>query len=264
MLNTIRRWINQHKTKSFLKKNFSNAAELTECWTHGLHCDKAVFKDGSVLSHPPNSPGFIGMILEVMCQRVYTGEFYLPSDGDIIIDAGANVGVFSIHAYSLCPTARIIAYEPFPMNFKYLVENLQRFNASSVAARRIAIGKEASCVYIQTHGTRSQDHRIADSNQQGDSAFEVASRSFASLISEFPGEDIALFKCDIEGGEFDLFDGATEDAIRCVKRFAIEFHDNIKPNTSTLLKSKLGTTHHVYTQHVSPHGYGMLYATRKV
>jgi len=81
-------------------------------------------------------------------------RFFLPCDGDIIIDAGANVGVFSIHAYSLFPTARIIAYEPFPMNFKYLVENLQSFNASSVVARRIAVGKEASCVYIQTHGTR--------------------------------------------------------------------------------------------------------------
>lgn len=263
MLVKFQRWINQQKTKSFLKSNFTNAAELTDCWIQGLPCDKAVFKDGRVLSHPPNSPGFIGMILEVMYQQVYTGKFFSPSDGDIIIDAGANVGVFSIHAHSLCPTARIMAYEPFPLNFNYLVENLQNSNASSVVARRIAVGKEESCVYIQTLGTRSQDHRISDSNQQGDAAFEVASRSFSNLISEFPNEDIALFKCDIEGGEFDLFEGATEDLIGCVKRFAIEFHDNIKPNTSTLLKSKLGATHQVYTKYVSPHGYGMLYAIRK-
>jgi hypothetical protein len=109
MLNTIRRWINQQETKSFLKKNFSNAAELTECWSHGLHCDKAVFKDGSVLSHPPNSPGFIGMILEVMCQQVYTGDFFCHAMGISLSTPAQMLGFF---LFTHIPCAQRLGLSP--------------------------------------------------------------------------------------------------------------------------------------------------------
>ena len=48
-----------------------------------------------------------------------------------------------------------------------------------------------------------------------------------TLISEFIDEDfIDLMKVDIEGAEYDFFETITDDNIKKVKRFIIEFHNN--------------------------------------
>ena len=77
---------------------------------------------------------------------------------------------------------------------------------------------------------------------------------------------MALFKCDIEGSEYDLFQSARPEDILRVQRFAIEFHNNIRPGTLDLLRDRLSATHKLVIQSAGPDprsGYGMLYATAR-
>ena len=50
--------------------------------------------------------------------------------------------------------------------------------------------------------------------------------------------------------------------LRRVRRYAIEYHDNIRPGTSELLRQRLGETHELVVR-PSPGGYGMMYGTAK-
>jgi hypothetical protein len=79
-------------------------------------------------------------------------------------------------------------------------------------------------------------------------------------------QSVALFKCDIEGSEYDLFHAAKSGDIQRVQRYAIEFHNNIRPGTLDLLRDRLSATHDLVIQSAGPDpqsGYGMLYATAK-
>jgi len=60
------------------------------------------------------------------------GLYYDPPRGaDLIVDCGANLGLFAVHAGLLFPDARIICYEPEADNFGMLVLNLE---ANGIAA----------------------------------------------------------------------------------------------------------------------------------
>ena len=45
--------------------------------------------------------------------------------GDVVVDVGAHVGVFSIIAALLYPGIKIYAFEPMPLNYMYLVKNVR-------------------------------------------------------------------------------------------------------------------------------------------
>ena len=46
-----------------------------------------------------------------------------PADGDVIVDAGANIGLFAIYVARQNSTCRVVALEPFAENFRYLQAN---------------------------------------------------------------------------------------------------------------------------------------------
>src|SRR5262245_63773557 len=39
-------------------------------------------------------------------------------EGDVVVDVGAHVGLFVIYLAKRCPTLKLLAFEPFPANFR--------------------------------------------------------------------------------------------------------------------------------------------------
>lgn len=60
---------------------------------------------------------------EVFLSRHYLREGSL-SPGNVVLDVGANVGLFSILAATLCPGGRVLAFEPIPPIFQCLQKNV--------------------------------------------------------------------------------------------------------------------------------------------
>ena len=110
-------------------------------------------------------------------------------------------------------------------------------------------------------GERSLDHRLSACSATTPGVDSVPVHSFSAVI-ELAGGEIALFKLDIEGAEHDVFATAQDADLRRVARFAIEYHDNLRPGTLDLLRGRLLGSHDVSVQS-GAEGYGMLYATRK-
>ena len=109
-------------------------------------CDTAVLWDGTRITHPPGRGGLVEIVVELWLEQPYTrGGFYRPADGDVIVDAGANIGLFSIWASRQSRRCRVIALEPFPENFAYLEANLRAagLGLERVYPQRIALGPES-------------------------------------------------------------------------------------------------------------------------
>jgi tRNA G37 N-methylase Trm5 len=67
-----------------------------------------------------------------------TGRIGFAS-GDVVVDIGAHVGLFSILIAKSHPGVRVIAVEPDPVNFRNLCENVARNNVSNIVTENLAV-----------------------------------------------------------------------------------------------------------------------------
>lgn len=246
----------------YLRRNFRNGQELVDSYYQRKICDIAICPDDTCIQHPVNRIGFAGMLLEVWHEEVYTKGFYSPAPGDLIIDAGANIGLFSLLIARREPRCRILAFEPFEENYQYLHLNLASAGCSQVQHFPYALARHSGHSTIDDGGKRSQDHRLrADDTPDVDKP-SVRTCSLSEIF-ELAGQDVIdMFKCDIEGSERELFAGAGSEQLSKIRRLAIEYHDNIRPGTLDLLLRRLNNTHETRVVSSGSAGYGMLYATR--
>lgn len=249
------------KRRWFLLRTFRNEAELARGLRAHSPIERAVCRDGTVLRYPPGRSGLAETLLEIWHDQVYSGPFYRPRPGDVVIDAGANVGLFSIWLARREPSCRILAFEPFAENFACLVENLRAARASSVEPRRAALAAGSGFGRMLDGGPRSLDHRL-EAGGPGGNPDAVPVYSFREVMKLAGAGEVALWKVDIEGSEADLFRGAEADDLHRVRRFAVEYHENIRPGVLELLREKLQATHRLDVRPEAEGRYGMLYATR--
>src|ERR1039457_2724443 len=75
-----------------LMLHFRNGRTLVARMRAAQPCDEVVLWDGTRIAHPPGRGGLLEAMVELWLERTYTEGFYYPRDGDVIVDAGANVG----------------------------------------------------------------------------------------------------------------------------------------------------------------------------
>jgi FkbM family methyltransferase len=243
----------------FLLGRFRNSFELSQSLRTGAPCAKALFRGGARLDHPPDRAGLAHTLLEIFHERCYTpGHFYQPAPGDTIVDAGANVGIFTFWASRQNPRGRILALEPFPENFALLERNVAFNRLAGVTSFQVALGGTAGQGVMQAGVGRSLDHRLCPESTGGGEAVGVV--SLGDLFGMAKSDSIAFLKMDIEGSEHDAFMKSDTALFRRFRRIAVEYHDNLRPGTLALLQGRLGETHRLTVRPDGAAGYGILLA----
>jgi FkbM family methyltransferase len=250
------------KNYLYLATYFRNSLPLIRAFRNGSCCTTAVLWNGTRLVHPEGRGGLVGTILEVWRERCYTRDgFYVPKDGDQIVDAGAHVGLFSLFMALKNPKCNILSLEPFPENYECLQKNIISAKASNVTALPYALGAKSQLAFIKPVGARSIDHLLQTSSEPDSSAVQVINLS--DVLSQLQSDNVAMLKMDIEGAEFDVFESASTATLKCFDRVALEYHDNLRPGTLELLGRKLSPTHDLEVQPTLDRGYGILLAKRR-
>ena len=246
----------------YLLRTFRNAWDLIRAYRSGEPVEQAVLWDGRRLIHPAQRSGFVGTILEVWWEQVYTSGFYTPRAGDQIVDAGAHVGLFSLWAARQEPRCRVLAIEPFSENHACLKRNVSAFAATGVTVLQAALGGRVGKAVIRPVGDRSIDHLLEDAAAMPD-VEPVEVLDLAALLDRAGAREIAFFKCDVEGSERDAFETATPDTLARIERIALEYHDNLRPGTLDLLRERLAATHEVEVRPEPGQLHGLLRAWRR-
>ena len=136
----------------------------------------------------------------------------MPQQGTAL-DVGANLGWYSVHlAREGGEGARVYAFEPIQATFDVLEANV-RLNGlvDRVIPRRIALGDSAGWADFYTPAVTGS---VAASRRQLlPIEPQLVERCTVQTLDEFAGReslaDIALIKCDVEGGELAFLRGAT-------------------------------------------------------
>ena len=118
-----------------------------------------------------------------------------------LIDLGANIGLSAQFLSLALNVAEIIAVEPAPDNFRVLAENLRRAGLAnrSIALRAFA-GAELGCAELHDSGNGAWGKRMGPLSDTGTPVLPLA--EIAALVKT---RAPIVLKCDIEGGERQLF-----------------------------------------------------------
>ena len=118
-----------------------------------------------------------------------------------LIDLGANIGLSALSLSRALDVIEIIAVEPDPDNFRMLSENLRRAGlASRSIALRAFAGAEPACAELYDSGNGAWGMRMGALSDTGIPVLPLTGIAHAANA----GPPI-LLKCDIEGGERQIF-----------------------------------------------------------
>lgn len=160
-------------------------------------------------------PGVISSIREMYCRDVYLGNGEISINEDsIVLDLGANIGSFGLLALAHNKNVKVISVEPSKILNMYQVKNLELNKGYS---DRIKI--------INTFVGKNYDLSI-DPRE-----YSEITMTEQDLISELEIKHINFLKCDIEGGEFELFSGNSK-LLQISDQIGMEIHSFAgDPNT---------------------------------
>jgi FkbM family methyltransferase len=143
---------------------------------------------------PARFRSFTELELEIVICNQYHVELIKPDA--TVVDAGANVGVFSILAAQTHPDARILAFEPTPETFVKLVENTKGYK--NIECFHVALGDENKMASII-------EEKECETNHIGEGGTPVEMKTIDSL-----GIKMDFLKMDTEGCEARILKGAAE------------------------------------------------------
>jgi FkbM family methyltransferase len=168
--------------------------------------------------------------------QIFLEEEYKPlraiAAPRVIVDCGSNVGYSSRYLLEAFPSARVIAIEPDPENFRICQLNLEPFrNRASVL--QAAVWTHATQLSLSRGAFRDGREWTTQVRRPGEGeSADVAAIDIESLLKKEAIDTIDLLKIDIEGSELELFRSeCCGNWIRRVKNLAIELHDTDCANT---------------------------------
>ena len=151
---------------------------------------------------------------------VEAGDIFLFSElakhSSLIVDIGANTGIYSIIGAAFNPSASVMAFEPNPVNQVRFRKNIELNNASNVKLINSAVGESEKQVLLTVpekeiiSDTSSVNKEFAESFYGGEIKWKQISVAQTSLDAHFAENPqyVDLMKIDVEGYEMNVFDGA--------------------------------------------------------
>ena len=152
-------------------------------------------------------------------------EYHIPPDARVIVDAGANIGAFSLFALATAPQARVIALEPFPSTFEKLSQAVENNGlGSGVSCRQVALTDTSKTVFMDASPQIKSHSRKVVTGAPPIEVVEVAGWGLSQVIESYDLAEIDYLKIDIEGGEVPFFEGVEADVLRRSKKIGVECH----------------------------------------
>jgi FkbM family methyltransferase len=146
--------------------------------------------------------------------------------GDVVLDVGANIGVYSIRAGKrVGPNGRVLAFEPLPAALDKLKRNIYHNNLNNITVLELAVGDyEGEATLYE--GERQSSASFFRSTCGPSHNVQV--RTIDSVVNELHLMRVDWVKMDIEGAEATALAGMEETLIRFSPSILFENGDSAK------------------------------------
>lgn len=137
--------------------------------------------------------------------------------GDVVIDIGANIGVFTRWAY-LEGASKVIAFEPDTRYFQLLKLNANPDTVLFNAAMSDSIGTVT--LYESDHFGGSNIFWVPENKNE----YNVRSYTLDYLFETKLVDKIDFLKIDTEGAEINILNGISDENLMRIRNIAMEYH----------------------------------------
>ena len=126
--------------------------------------------------------------------------------GDIFVDAGANIGTYSVPAALLVgDRGRVVAFEAHPTTYAHLARSIEANGLRNVDAHHLALAAEPGCLEISFNQGNPGETHVADGTGTG---VRVAATTLDIALAKLGIDAIDYLKVDVEGFELPVLQGA--------------------------------------------------------
>ena len=138
----------------------------------------------------------------------------LLSEADVVLDIGANAGIYALVAALRRPGARVLAFEPLPVAVRHLEANRRLNGVDNLEIIVKAVGEEEGEAFLYVlgdymHQIASTLPRMAEARRMGRS-LTVPVVTIAQVVAEHGLPNVDLVKIDTEGTEYQVLRGARQ------------------------------------------------------
>ncbi len=173
--------------------------------------------------------GFSVLFAEIFIDHCYrpTSRFVI-GDGWTVVDIGANVGFFTCRAATAAKHTRVVAVEPVSAYLAVLRRNVERNGLQNVRILPFAVsgtsgGKVTICVWYTPSG-EPKTHRpiLPDAKRETET---VTGMTLGDIFEAAHVDHCNLLKIDVEGAEYELFEGVSPETWARIERVVMETHE---------------------------------------
>lgn len=180
---------------------------------------------------------------------------YLPKNS-VVIDIGANIGLFPIRLLMEQSDIKFYSYEALPNNFTILNENVCKnaFTKNRISIFNTAVlGKKQDHlkIYFNNKKNYSDTSSVIPEFEDNNDAVEISCTTLKEICEENKIQNISLLKLDCEGSEFSILYDSPVELINKIPFIVVETHD-IDQVRNNLNGIKIFLTSLGYTLKIKP------------
>jgi FkbM family methyltransferase len=161
---------------------------------------------------------------EIFVDRCYDLTF--DNSAPVILDVGANSGLFALRLKQLYPSAKIACYEPFPPNFAQLEHTIAVNRLADITTLQKAVGAHPGRAKLFIHKRNMGGHSFYAAEALNTDHVDVEVIDVPSILGDLR-QQVDLLKLDCEGAEFDILMNLAASDARQIRRIIVETTDDL-------------------------------------
>jgi len=149
----------------------------------------------------------------------------LVSPGMVVVDAGANCGIYTVAAARLVgPTGRVLSFEPGSQAFSLLKKNIEINHFQNVRAYRAALSDKNGKARLYHYEQGQTSFSLGQPKNTRAEFEEVTIRKLDSVLEEEVAGQVGLIKLDVEGAEELVLRGLEKLLVRSHPKIILEMN----------------------------------------
>lgn len=183
------------------------------------------------------------IFVEIFETDTYMNDVVAIPDDGVVLDLGANVGLFTVLVKSLKKDATVLAFEPMPPTFKALQKNVELHGLTGVTPYPTALGTADETDVEFTYYSFAPGNSTRYPKEKNSAFDRTATRyrvpvaTVSSVLSKHPEiSEIDLVKMDIEGGEAGVLRGLTSSDWSRIRSLVVEVDDGMSESVDQVKK----------------------------
>ncbi len=166
------------------------------------------------------SDHYLSSVVPLIAKEINGGEYALVDqiekdfkEGDIIIDIGGHVGMFSLYLAKKFPFIKIYAFEPAFENWRNFKRNIKLNNVTNIILYHLAVTGDGKNVKLQydpnsNWGVSTVEQVNCSHRETSYKKETVKSITLDQIFAKHTIDKLILLKIDCEGAEFEIFYGS--------------------------------------------------------